>query len=400
MPIQQKSKGLGVGLIVLTYFALKPLYLTESGMMQISDILLIACLGVLLLRARGTVSFERGSYELLLFFLVLVIFQGVVNFTFGIFTGDKVMPRHTLYYVFNLIAFGFTIWIGEQIGLYRLKLSLAYGCFASLCVTAVGLLVVNNIGTRSTGFFNNPNQLGYFSVIAITTLGLCWNEYPKLLRYAVAGLALWAMIVSLSKAAFVAFFAEMVVLLFFINRRRTARGFALQAIVLLFVVTALFLLLFSENTVLLQVPLFQELRNRMLNMMTENDSSLAEGRGYARVLEMLPNIIWGTGEGAYDRFVVRHDTEVHSTFISILTCYGVIGLVGYLAIFRRCMGRMGTFFRNLLLCSGLLLYSLTHNGIRNTLLWILMAVMFLQTREGSKPAGSGLRENRTLPQKQ
>ena len=110
----------------------------------------------------------------------------------------------------------------------------------------------------------------------------------------------------------------------------------------------------------------------------ENDSSLSTGRGYSRVWEIGYHFLWGKGEGAYYRFQIMTGLEVHSTFVNILVSYGLIGFAAYVYLIMKPMLHKGETVRNLACFSGLFLYFFTHNGIRNTLLWILLAVV-LQT---------------------
>ena len=104
---------------------------------------------------------------------------------------------------------------------------------------------------------------------------------------------------------------------------------------------------------------------------------LGSGRGYSRIWEIGVHFLWGVGEGAYNRFQTMKGMEIHSTFASLLVSYGLTGLIGYALIFFRGIVYRGNAIRNLIVFSGVLLYQVTHNGIRNTLLWLFLALFIL-----------------------
>ena len=372
-----RKEPLGEAVVLLLYFALKPLYLGASGFLQISDIVLLLSLVYLILRVQGKIGFTQEGFSVLKTFAIMLVYQAIVNVIWGFITKDQGMNWHDLYYIFNFIAFSSCVYIGQRVGIEKLKRAVGIGSFIAVLITAVGMVFFGGLGTRSTGFFNNPNQLGYFAVIMLTVIALCKDYMRKIEIGTVLFISFWAAIASLSKAAILAYFVEVIVLLLFYQNDRSAKRLIVEFALLAAVGAGIYYLFFSDSRYVLGNSTLYEMRYRILYMSEENDSNLAYGRGYARVFEMLPHIIWGTGEGAYDRFIARHGTEVHSTFISLLTCYGLIGLGGYLIIFKKCMGKRKIFIQNAIAMSGMFLYAITHNGIRNTLLWIIMAILFL-----------------------
>ena len=112
-------------------------------------------------------------------------------------------------------------------------------------------------------------------------------------------------------------------------------------------------------------------------MSAENDSDLGSGRGYDRIGELGYHFLWGMGEGAYGRFEALTNREVHATFVNILVSYGVIGLLVYFWILLSPMAMKQQTVRNYACYSGVLLYFLTHNGVRNTILWMLLAIVMM-----------------------
>lgn len=384
MRLYKKKISIGPEIALLLYFALKPLYLRDSGNLQICDFVLVMLLGLLLVIYRGRISIYEQGVRLIVFFTALVTYQVFINLIWSFITGDMGMQRRSLYYVFNLIAYSACIWIGSNVGTDRVKKAIGIGSLISVIITAIGILFITSAGTRTAGFFNNPNQLGYYSLIMLTVIVLCRAHLTKASRIIILVISFWAMIVSMSKAAILSYFGELLVLMLFFQQKWNVKRVVLQIVATVLVGTAIYLLFFSEAEFFVNSNVVTEMRKRIFNIMAENDSSLSAGRGYARVGEMLEHILWGTGEGAYDRFVFRNGTEVHSTFISLLTCYGLIGFFGYVLLFIRSMGRGKQLFRNFLILFGPFLYSFTHNGVRNTLLWLILAIMALENMQIAK----------------
>lgn len=374
---ETKREPLGEAIVILLYFALKPLYFGASGFLQISDMVLLASLAFLIFRVKGHIAFDRESSPVIKLYLFMLVYQCLINGIWTIVTGDKSLNRHDLYYIFNFLAFAECLFIGQRVGIDAIKRAMGVGSFAAVLITAIGLIIYSGPASRSTGFFNNPNQLGYFAVIMLTVIALCKDRLSKVQIVTIFVISAWSVVVSLSKAAILAYFVEVIVLILFYQENRSVKRLILEFVLLAAAGAAIYLLFFSNINFGSSNKTILQMRNRILYMSEENDSELAYGRGYARVLEVIPNIVWGEGEGAYDRFIVKHGTEVHSTFASLLTCYGLIGLFGYIVIFKKCMGKGKQFIQSLVVLSGLFLYAITHNGIRNTLLWMIMALLLM-----------------------
>ena len=66
-----------------------------------------------------------------------------------------------------------------------------------------------------------------------------------------------------------------------------------------------------------------------------SDVTLIEERGYDRFIYYPQYILYGSGEGNYDRFTLTyHRNEIHATFPSILFYYGVIPFIILLIWFK------------------------------------------------------------------
>ena len=153
---------------------------------------------------------------------------------------------------------------------------------------------------------------------------------------------------------------------------------------IIIVSVVIYLVMYSESESLQQNYYVSKVRSQIFNMANENDSDLGTGRGYDRIREIGVFVVTGVGQGGYKRFTSISGKELHSTFASLIVNYGLIGLTGYAVLFSKAALSHKRWVFNLLAMSGILLYSITHNGIRSSILWTLLSMMLL--RQNSEKA--------------
>lgn len=386
-----KIKDIDVSWVLIIYIALKPLYLSASGTMQICDLFFAAAVAYLAF-VKGKFIFSRDSFSAIKLLLILVFYIIMVNGTWFILTEDRGLLVKSLFYVFNLISFCVCCLVATTVGLDKLKRAIAKGCCFSALLTAVGIIIYRGLKARNTGFFNNPNQLGYYSLIILTALLLWPAAFTTFEKLTVATISVWATISSGSKAAIIGL-AFMLFIYIVIGRGKiTKKKLTIQIALLILLLAAVYYFLYGNSTFISSNATLSYVRYRILHMASENDSSFGFGRGYNRVFEMGSNVFWGMGEGAFDRFQTLRGLEVHSTYASILVSYGIWGTLLFVVCLKKIIIIPGYVKRNLCCLTGIAMYSLTHNGIRNTLIWILFAVMFLEA-EGTQKENRGMIEN-------
>jgi len=378
-----KFKDFDVSWILIIYIALKPLYLSASGTMQVCDLFFAASV-VYLVFVKGRFAFTKYVVSTIKNLTFLVLYLAVVNGVWYFITTDQALLKKMLFYVFNLIAFCVCCIVASEVGLDKLKRAIAKGCCLSAIITAAGIVIYRGLRARNTGFFNNPNQLGYYALIIFTMLMLWPEAFSTFEKVTVALGSVWATFSSGSKAAIIGMAIMVLVHIVICREKVSAKKLAIQIVLLLTFLAFVYYFLYGESRIITSNSTLSYVRQRILNMATENDSSFGRGRGYNRVFEMGNHVLWGMGEGAYDRFQTLKGYEVHSTYASILVSYGIIGALLFLACLMKMIVIPGKVKRNLCCLSGIALYSLTHNGIRNTLLWILLAVTFLEGDDALK----------------
>lgn len=382
----ENDKSKSFGIILAVYFALKPLYLLPSGLPQIGDVLLvISALSIFFFKERLRIIVPNRHSMWIYIFLATLCYQTIVEIMWWVETDDEQMLLKLSYYVFNFMASFLCIYIGTRIGAENLKLAICKGCFYSAIVTSIGSVLNFSSGVRSTGLFNNPNQLGYHALLIATVVAFFPDQLPKWQSAFIILVSVFGTVISASKAALAGLAGLLVCYSVFGNNKKTVKTMLLQTTFLFIGLAIIYLFLYSDMELITENQTLYFARSRILRMFEENDSSLGEGRGYLRAQELGIHFLWGMGEGDYYRFTFLPGREIHSTFVNLLVSYGIIGFCLYFWLIVKSMLGGGKSLRNLSCFFGLFLYFFTHNGIRNTLFWILMVtVMQVSAEEKSE----------------
>jgi len=240
-------------------------------------------------------------------------------------------------------------------------------------------LTIDSEGFRSVGTFNNPNQLGYFSVCVASLMLLLWKSKNIKGRTATVYLAVAAFlsIVSLSKAAMVAvFFAGALVLW---PKKLNLRSLTTSVIGIGITLTAAYSLFNAENPNDINFV-------RRLNQIGQDQDDSLEARGYFAFLDgNALHLIFGLDSTEVQN-IVGH--EVHSTIFSVFNTYGLIGLALFLIFLGLwCLRLYKNFGFNafLYIAAPPMLYGITHNGTRFTIFWILLSASFALSRNTAQP---------------
>ena len=195
-----------VELLFVLALATKPLYLLKSGNVQISDFLFILTVFALIVRD-GKVIIESYSNKFLRMFMIIIIYQMIINLI-GPMLWDPTglhtpLFRVNLYYIFNFIVCLCVFILIKTMGFSRTVSLFIVGTILSILISLLGVLMISGHG-RISGFFNNPNQLGYFCVVVLTTIIIYKKRLPIWLRIICIIACTYMSILSLSKAAIVA----------------------------------------------------------------------------------------------------------------------------------------------------------------------------------------------------
>lgn len=345
--------------LLLIAFAAAPIYLLPSGYPQIGDLVLSlwALLVALWAISKNSLSLPSSTHPSF-YFTILLIYMIISNLSWAVATSDVEFLQPALFSTFNLIIFvSASVLIASPSSGFR---TLALGAAISLAICVATAPFTYIPGTSRQVFtFNNPNQLGYHVLLCATvfmqTKHSLGEKTSRLVGVAVvlAGLTLAAF--SNSKAALVAF-GVLVAASYWRDRS--------IALVLFGIIAAALLLGTDDES--------QAARTvaRLETLGRDSDDS-AEGRGYGRILSHPAYLFLGAGEARHDRFSDRPGVamELHSTIGTVAFSYGIPGLtffvLGLLSLLRS---------GAILQIAPLLLYGLTHQGLRQPLFWISILI--------------------------
>jgi hypothetical protein len=343
--------------------SLLPIYVFASGGVQPAHLVLALFAGSTLV-VRGV---PLVNWALLL--LALAIYALLVEGFYVAGSGEPGALLNGIYYFYNCFL---AASIFQHVRTFSLR-PIAVGVLIAASIALLTVLMSGvdmremGEGGRSTATFNNPNQLGFFSVCLLSISYLLFREGQ--LRFIVAlglfSVAVYLAIVSLSKAAMVANFVVVGIAL----KPRAHSRYAMTVWVLAAMVGVVAILDVVRGGGLDELLFMQ----RLNNMMEENDSSL-ESRGYLAFLDgNAAQWVFGLGSQRVSQ-IVGH--EVHSTLGSIFNNYGIVGALltaGLFAIWAVQLFRSYGFAGLACIAGPAMLYGITHNGTRFTMFWLLLS---------------------------
>lgn len=260
----------------------------------------------------------------------------------------------------------------------RAAAALYWGIVASMAVQAGLMLLLGTTDSpRASALFGNPNQLAFYSLLSLGVL-MALFQHLAMPRWSIlvgVSLALALLMVSLSKAAIIAAIAQLVLYGAIAPARREwlRRLRPLTALIVPTVIVVA-VILYRE-----QIELIGAVLDRLGEIGRSSDDTF-EGRGYARIVQWPEYLIFGAGEGILHRW--SQSFELHSMFGTLLFSYGLPGLALFLALLALLARRN---LRNFAIyMTPILLYSLTHQPMRQWMMWCLFLVLAWL---GSMPSG-------------
>jgi|RhiMethySRZTD1v2_1073278.scaffolds.fasta_scaffold00133_9 hypothetical protein len=382
-----------VPLILLTlgaYVVLKPYYLFPSGLPQMGDMLVAMALPFALLLPRPRQS--EDTRRLQLYLILFCCYAALVSLGWTFALMDPRVALYATYYAFNLCLMVVCLRVGMLYPRETL-LTIAYAIALSAIVQAALSGISHDASKlRQIASFNNPNQLGYWSLLSLCML---WSIAGKIrVKWYIAVPASLCIIymaaIALSKSAMISI--AVLCLLHFAKKPK------LLFIGLLALAPAY---LAVEDSMLVG-----HVKARLENIGEQQDDTL-EARGYTRIWNFPEYMVVGAGEGALYRFGEKADAEavdthkgidgfheIHSTIGTILFSYGAVGLITFGAALL-CLYRISSAGRFLYLLPPFL-HGLTHQGLRFSFLWLLFSVLAILGEMDRAAASSPTNKHRPM----
>ena len=356
---------IGWALVILAL----PFYVFSSGKPQPADFGLLALFVLpaipFFFRQTFWVGEQTEPVRALAAFVVVVV---VVNVIWSVLTSDSEFLMSTSYYIFNLFVLGAVIGWGERSGDGFVA---GTGWFAagSLALQFVLSLVLSEqmAANRLTLFFNNPNQLAYFCLGALTLVMLAASAVPmpRWLPLVAAGLAGVLIFRSYSRAALMGVAILLVVSL-------VRRPVVVISLVIAALAAASYFELQTEDPML---------EARLAPVLEGDVGDYFEDRGVERIFDHPEYVLFGAGEGLHIRF---HPLalELHSSLANVVFSYGIAAVLCMLWFAFSVTKTLPASVSSLLLPTAL--YGLFHNGLRFRIFWIVLGFAIVAGRAAAR----------------
>jgi hypothetical protein len=366
--VNHKSISLYYKAIWLIYIVMAPFYVLGSGYPQPAD-------GILILGAAPALAliFLKSNFKISSPVLIGFLFVGLtflINVTHFAFSPDRKLLLSSIYYIYNFAIFLFVVDLFKK-SPEKINRLTYIGLAISILLEFAVVIFEYGQEFRSQGSFNNPNQLGYWSLLSFSLLIIIKRDKKINLIDVILILITFAIqTMSLSKAGIVSMVFCSGILFFSKIMTNTQRILVVVAVIFSVSYAA------SSNQGLMQsvlsVDTIQAAYTRLSTIGMQGDDSL-EGRGYNRIKENPHYLILGAGEGANARYNVQKK-ELHSGLATLVFSYGILGAVLFFVflfyVFRQCP------WRHIFLIIPIMLYGLTHQNIRFTYFWVVIAAAY------------------------
>ena len=353
-------------------FAVYPVYLVPSGNIQVTHYLFLI-FTILVFLFIG-IQLDKYFYTFLLF-LIYAVLVNIFYISKDIYEFGYASIKYAEGILFLTYNFILTISLMSYFSHQKKLNVIIYGLATAISIILFSIFYQYFFGTldyRYEGYFNNPNQLGYYSVCCFSLIYLLYrNLYiPYFLMIVATTTVVFFSILTLSKAAFISLFLCIIFVIKPFNYKYS------KIIMTIIVLSVIFFMVLFYNQII-ETHVF----SRLINTLSENDSSL-KVRGYLVFFEAnFLEKIFGMGP---KRIYEVQGYEVHSTLMMILSSFGLIGLLIFclLLLFwvleiNKAYGLNGV----ICICAPSLLYGLTHNGIRFVMFWIVFAISIFLSKE-------------------
>jgi hypothetical protein len=399
---QNKLHTIVIMLLVLT-FATFPLYIFESGGFQFVDITIVL-LSLVIFFTIDKDEVRIGIYSIAPF-IPFLTWGAFIEFYYAIesvfyegfiFCIIQIMYNFYLLFIFSIIF--------KRVLSHKNGILIIYGCLLASCATPWLFGSGGDIG-RTALSFNNPNQLAYFSIILLFILIMnnmlihyCHmkhnymkqNKINEILFYYLPTIIILSFanifaFKSVSRAGIISLMILDTYLIFiFFKKHRMFASFVVVPFLFIAFCTLLYLdkdigSLYSSNT--------EEINTRFSKKDTKTDllHRTKDSLGFSNDF----SILYGNG-GLSGGFVKKRvlgssAKEVHNTILAIIDTYGVVGIILFLFGAILFIIRLRNLPYKWFLIIPVLLYNMSHNGIRFRFIWLaaafLVAVFFIKYKK-------------------
>ena len=372
-----------ISLLMYCYILLKPYYLFKSGGLQISDIvLLIAFFLFLILTVKNkkkitTEIIENKEY---LIFAICTLIVNILYFVVYLKFKFVLSSLYYFFFFFVMILFSFCYKNNKHFGsivsnLFKVNLII------QLLIYLLGLGRHYGI-YRYMGTFNDPNQFAYFVLLSFSYIylfDLTLKQNGRNFVYLLISVYLIYCSVSTGMLMGISVF----VILYIVSIVKNFKQYIINNKVKLLIITfmlffGIIFLVINKSSLsifnLRDTTMFSRVTDKFNRISSKNTNdhlwSVWQERGYDKLWIYPQYMLYGSGEGEYDRFILSaHSNEIHATLPSILFYYGIIPFLIILKWFYKKLKRVP--FNLLIVYLALLMESFTLLNQRQALFWTI-----------------------------
>ena len=382
-----------INLCIYAYIFFKPFYLFSSGGIQISEIFIVIAFLLTLVEKipkDGVTKKMLKDLKILFIFILCVI---IINFIyFDIYQNIEFLISTVQYILIFMGIYVFANKISDKKVLKNIYKITKINLIIQLLIYLTGMGRAYD-AFRYMGTFNDPNQFGYFIVLSAAFLYVI-EDVLKIRKRAVVMYLISLILIFASASTGMLMAMTILFVLHIIRRIKSIIKFISKNLGKIFVtaICIMAVVLVIVSNVDLKNLVIETLEQSIQNMTIaerlqgkidkaeSSNSSLIEERGIDKLIKYPQYLIYGSGQGYFDRFTkAAFQIEVHSTLPGIWLYYGIVPLIILLIWIYESIKKVR--LKYMIPYIALLIESFTLYNQRQLLLWIIIIMANLLREE-------------------
>ena len=358
------------------YILLKPFYFWDSGLLQIADFVLIFLILIsmikIIISKKITIPYPSFTVLSLLFLFYVVLVNSIWYIILG---NENMFLTNNLFYIYNTLVMLVILFLYYK-NVEKFLKTFYCGIVTSIFVQSILFFFVSGDETRTTLFFNNPNQLGYYSLLCLAFLMIIERKINVKTSIFILSVicSFFLIFVSASLGAITGALFIYISYILIAKKKGWIKYFSWLTV--LFSILFVYLLITNNPIVYNRFEILNKIIWRFQNSNVYGEGFITE-RAYDRIINHPEYWLFGAGEGLYTRFNSLADHEIHSTLANIFFSYGLIGFILFLTMLVYIIKKNKWIYAYPVFA--ILIYGLTHNGIRQSMMWIMFSMLIIIT---------------------
>lgn len=347
------------------------LYIFPSGTIQPSHFFLILAMGVSTLQIK---SIKRIDSSILKYLFIFIVYSTTINMVWSIIEEDLVFLYSSAFWFFGFgVLISATLHLNNKNISYLLKLSVFISILFLYFLWALGLGRYK-FSPRYNALFNDPNQMAFWILCALSTYIFLSSKKKKYLLLSLVLISGFLIFTTISRSALLGFSFLLIGVAFRFQRFDIKVSLSRRVTYLIVGIVVFLLALFYLGST--------EAYTVIIDRFSSTDfGSQAEVRGYSRLSLYPEYLFFGSGQGLDGRFNPR-DQEIHSNWVALLFYYGIIGLALFLCFLYKIFIKLDLDEKFVFL--GPLIYGFSTYGLRSPIFWVFIAAAMYLANHRSK----------------